>query len=239
MLFPIAFSDAVVAMAPSVSEMAERFRATVTVLHVVSLLPEYVHGPSLGNPCNSKERVRLVTAFSPALRELRAQQGRRLEAFSRTHSSDISHTERIEDGDPAAVIDWVAKCEETDLIMMPTSGLGRFRSLLLGSVSSKILYDTTCPVWASVHKPESVSALPLGYRSILCAVGMNPDEYMVLEAVSLFVQTYGARICLRHLQSISNEQDTEPVFQCLKQEFRLVCVAARNQIAPDVCVRIL
>jgi|SRR5665213_1619685 hypothetical protein len=46
-----------------------------------------------------------------------------LEGFAYTHFADIGHTERIEIGEPAAVIEWVAKCEGIDLIMMPTRSL--------------------------------------------------------------------------------------------------------------------
>ena len=235
-LFPIAFSEAAAAMASSVREMAQRFNAAVTVLNACNLAPEYISGPAPDAPCDSQERP---TFFSPALQEMRNQQERRLEEFARTHFSGIGHTERIEIGDPAAVIEWVAKCEGTDLIMMPTRGLGRFRRLLLGSVTSKVLHDITCPVWTSVHKSEPVSALPLGYRSILCAVVMNREEDIVFDVASLFVQVYGARICLLHIQSTSDEQGTEYISQSVKQAFKRVCVAGREQVVPDVCERIL
>ena len=108
-------------MAALVREMAERFKATVTVLHAVNLAPEYISGPPRDTPCDSKETA---IVFSPALQELRAQQEQRLKEFAGTHFSGIRHTERIEDGDPAMVIEWVVRCENTDLIMMPTRGLG-------------------------------------------------------------------------------------------------------------------
>jgi hypothetical protein len=122
-LFPIAFSEAAVAMASSVREMAQRFNASVTVLNACNLAPEYISGPALDAPCDLKERT---IFFSPALQEVRNQQERRLKEFVRTHFSGIGHTERIEIGDPAAVIEWVAKCEKTDLIMMPPEDWGGF-----------------------------------------------------------------------------------------------------------------
>jgi nucleotide-binding universal stress UspA family protein len=235
-LFPIAFSEAAAAMASSVREMAQRFNAAVTVLNACNLAPEYISGPAPDAPCDSQERP---TFFSPALEEMRNQQLRRLAEFARTHFSGIGHTERIEIGDPAAVIEWVAKCEGTDLIMMPTRGLGRLRRLLLGSVTSKVLHDITCPVWTSVHKSEPESALPLGYRSILCIAGMKREQPIVFDVASLFVQIYGARICLLLIQSTSDELVTENTSQSVKQAFERVCVAGRKQIALDVCARIL
>jgi nucleotide-binding universal stress UspA family protein len=235
-LFPIAFSEAAAAMASSVREMAQRFNATVTVLNACNLAPEYISGPALDAPCDSKERLIM---FSPALQEMRNQQERRLVEFARTHFAGIDHTERIEIGDSAAVIEWVAKCEDADLIMMPSRGVGRFRRLLLGSVTSKVLHDVTCPVWTRAHRSEPVSALPLRFRSILCVVGMHREEDIVFDAASLFVQIFGSRICFLHPQSISDDQDTEFISKSVKQTFDRVCVAARRQIATDVFVRIL
>jgi nucleotide-binding universal stress UspA family protein len=235
-LFPIAFSAAGASMAPLVREMAERFKATVTVLHAVNLAPEYISGPAPDTPCGSKEGVIL---FSPALQELRAQQEQRLNEFARTHFSGIRHTERIEDGEPAAVIEWVATCENTDLIMMPTRGLGKFARLLLGSVTSKVLHDIACPVWTSVHRPDPVPALPGGYHSILCAVGVNSDENHIFNAASLFAQAYGAKVSFLHIQSPSNEQDRQITAQTIKDRFDRAYLAGGGGVAADVSVRVL
>ena len=146
---------------------------------------------------------------------------------------------RTEIGDPAAVIEWIAKCDKTDLIMMPTRGPGRFRRLLLGSVTSKILHDISCPVWTSAHNPEPVSALSLGYRLILCAVRMNLEDDVVLDVASIFVQICAARICLLYAQSATDDRNPEYISQSVKQAFRRVCVARRIQVTPDVSVRIM
>lgn len=235
-LFPIAFSEPAAAIASSVREIARRFNARVTVLNAWNPAPEYISGPAPDAPCDSKERAIL---FSPTLQEVQNQQERRLEEFARAYFSGIDHTERIEIGDPATVIEWVAKCDESDLIMMPTRGRGWFCSMLRGSVTSRVLHNITCPVWTSAHKSEPVSTLTPGYRSILCAVGMNLEDDAVLDVACLFVQMYGARICLLHAQSTSDEQDTEYSSQSLKQAFMRGCVARRIHIAPDICVRIL
>jgi nucleotide-binding universal stress UspA family protein len=185
-LFPIAFSKAAESMGPPVRGMAERFNASVTVLNAFNPLPEYFQGPFPDGRCGPEGVPSLP--YSPALLELRDRQKERLERFSQSHFSGMNYSARIEDGDPAMVIEWVAKCEKADLIMMPTRGLGTFRSLLLGSVTSKILHDTSFPLWTSVHKPELASALPHGCRSILCAVGLNQGDDPAIKAAHLFVR---------------------------------------------------
>ncbi len=222
-------------MAPLVREMAERFKATVTVLHAVNLAPEYISGPAPDTPCDSKEGAIL---FSPALQEMRAQQEQRLNEFASAHFSGIRHTERIEDGEPAAVIEWVAKCESTDLIMMPTRGLGKFTRLLLGSVTAKVLHDLACPVWTSIHRPDAAQALLGGYRSVVCAIGVNPDDH-VFNAASLFAHTYRAKVSLLYIQSPSNEQDQQITAQSIKRRFDRAYLADGGGVAADVSVRVL
>ena len=109
-LFPIALSEAAIAMASSVREIAQRFNAVVTVLNACNLAPEYLNGPAPDAPCDSNEKPIL---FSPALQEMRNQQEWRLEEFARTHFSGIGHKARIEIGDPAAVIENHQRGERT------------------------------------------------------------------------------------------------------------------------------
>jgi nucleotide-binding universal stress UspA family protein len=146
---------------------------------------------------------------------------------------------RIEDGDPAKVIEWVAKCEKADLIMMPTRGLGRFRRLLLGSVTSKILHDTSLPLWTSVHKEELPSTLPHGFRSILCAVATNQGDDIVFKAARLFAGAYDARVCLLHIQAAPDVQDRQSPVQSLRHSFDRVCAGKGGRPAIDIRVRLL
>ena len=170
-LFPVDFSEASVAMTPSVKEMAQRFNATVTVLNVFDLVPDYVSEPSLSGPYHCRPAA---ISYTSDLQELRKRREQRLEEFSSKLLSSISPISRIEDGDAATVICWVARHENTDLIMMPTKGHGVFRSLLLGSITAKVLHDVSCPVLTSAHELDPALAAPRTYRSIICAVELNP-----------------------------------------------------------------
>jgi nucleotide-binding universal stress UspA family protein len=236
-LFPIAFSKAADSMASSVREIAERFNATITVLNAFNPLPEYFQGPLIDDPCSSKEEPALP--YSGPLLELRDLQRERLERFSQSHFSGMRYSVRIDDGDPAMVIEWVAKCEKTDLIMMPTRGLGRFRRLLLGSVTSKVLHDTSFPLWTSVHKPELPPSLPRECRSILCAVGMNQGDDIVFKAADLFAEAYDANVCLLHIQGSADVQDCEPPAELIRHSFERVCPGRGVRSAMNIHIRIL
>jgi nucleotide-binding universal stress UspA family protein len=235
-LFPIAFSKAAESMALSVRGMAERFNATVTVLNAFNPLPEYFQGPSVEDCSDPTGEPSLP--YSPELLELRDQQKERLQRFSQSHFSGMNCSARIEDGDPAMVIEWVAKCEKADLIMMPTRGLGKFRHLLLGSVTSKILHDTSFPLWTSVHKPELASALPLGCRSILCAVGLNQGDDAAFTTAHLFARTYDAPVCLLHIQAHAGVEDQQSLAQSIGLTFDEAGADNATRSSKEVRVRI-
>jgi nucleotide-binding universal stress UspA family protein len=57
----------------------------------------------------------------------------------------VTITEVLE-GPPADAILRVAEARNVDLIVMGARGLGSLGSLLLGSVSQKVLAHATCPV---------------------------------------------------------------------------------------------
>ena len=235
-LFPIVFCQTAAALASSVKEMAQRFNASVIVLNAFNPVPEYAYGPAPGTPCDSNESSIL---FSPALMELRNQQERRLEKFAHELLSGTHHTERIVDGDPVTVIEWVANCEDIDLVMMPTRGLGRFHRFMIASVTSKVLHDVACPVWTSIHAPEWAAASPSEIRLIVCATAMNPEETTVLETASLFVKAFGSNLCLLNVQPSSNRKGELCTPESLRHAFDRVCRAAGVGVSTDVCAQIL
>ena len=49
-------------------------------------------------------------------------------------------------GNPASIILDFCKNEKYDLIIMGNRGIGKVKEIILGSVSSKILHNSTCPV---------------------------------------------------------------------------------------------
>lgn len=49
-------------------------------------------------------------------------------------------------GNPASIILDFCKTGKYDLIIMGNRGIGKIKEIILGSVSSKILHNSTCPV---------------------------------------------------------------------------------------------
>jgi nucleotide-binding universal stress UspA family protein len=116
-LFPVDFSPRCYGAVPFVRALAARYKAAVTLVHVI----EATH-----------------------LKEETEQQ---LATFATQEFPLMSVTRMVEEGDPGACISELAQVWNADLIMMPTHGHGALRQQLLGSVTAKILHDCECAIW--------------------------------------------------------------------------------------------
>src|SRR5690242_7821708 len=136
-LFPVDFSDSCVGAAPFVDAMAKKFSARVTLLHVLEMPPPYF----------TDWYGFMAMVDVSAVREGRVNE---LNEFLKDRFHGPYVNREMLQGDPSQVISNYAQEQGIDLIMMPTHGFGTFRSLLLGSVTSKVLHDSACPVWTGV-----------------------------------------------------------------------------------------
>ncbi len=195
-LFPLDFSEHAVSIVPYVREMAQRFTAQITVLHSFDAIRDYNLAPVLAA---THESVHTPIPYTPAFQKLRDERQRRLEEFAAEQLAGTNYVVRIEDGDPALVIESVARDESADLLMMPTKGLGKFRSMLLGSITAKVLHDVSCPVFTSAHEPQVPAVQKGGYASLLCALELDPEGEVVLKAAAFLARTYGAKLYVVHV----------------------------------------
>jgi nucleotide-binding universal stress UspA family protein len=236
-LFPVDLSPAAVAMVPSVIEVAKRFDASVTVLNAFNLVHEYNLAPDFEFTGDAEPPA---IEYSPALQALRNQRGKQIEEFARAQFSGLRYSTRTVDGEPALVIDWAVQRENADLVMMPTKGLGKFRRLLMGSVTAKVLHDVSCPVFTSVHEPEpSASVPPDGFRSILCAVDLSSEAEGIFKAAAFLAHTYDARICLLHVDPSSNEKGEPPTALELTRSFEQADAADHAGAGGDLSLCVL
>jgi nucleotide-binding universal stress UspA family protein len=113
-------------------------------------------------------------------------------------------------GDPAMEIVRCAEREGVSLIMMPTHGAGGFRSLLLGSVSAKVLHDAPCPVWTNAHAEHVV---PARYpaQSVIAAVDLSVETGQVVRWASQFAAEQNAKLHVVHAIALEEEALNEAV----------------------------
>jgi nucleotide-binding universal stress UspA family protein len=182
-LFPVDFSEQTRAAAPYVASMARQFGAEVTLMSVMQPFWEPAGGM-------------LVPAGAPMfdLASLERNLDARLQGALTAELSGITVHRNAQLGDPAHSITQFARSEGIDLIMIPTHGMGRFRTLLLGSVAAKVLHDAECPVWTSAHATPSSS--PQEIRTVLCAIDGTPKGVPVMEWAAQMAQRTKAKLRL-------------------------------------------
>ena len=174
--------------------MAGSYNARLTLMHVVQL-PTETYG---------------VHAAWPALFDLTAMQAdaqERLNTFLESPSPDLKIGMIAEQGDPAIHITSYSEQNDVDLIMMSTHGYGKFRNLLLGSVTAKVLHDAKCPVWTSAHTEDPDLIHHLRCKNILCAVDLSAHSGALIRYGAELADRFKAELRLVHAVS---EADSYP-----------------------------
>ena len=212
-LFPFDFSAQGLQAAPFVRALAGRLKANVTVLAVVPPAFE-VMPASMG--VRAGEDVR---GWTDALQA-------RLDGALTGELAGVPVERVVDHGDPGFRIVDVAHQRGVDLIMMPTHGLGLFRSLLVGSATAKVLHDATCPVWTAAHtEQQRTGDLP---KTILCAVDGRPSSVELLKWAADFSTRVGASLKLLHVASSITDWPTLERERALQEQVRQT---ARDSIA--------
>lgn len=192
-LFPVDFSDRSRAVRPFVRSLVEQCNAKLTLLHVVHIPAACYSGFESGYP---------LIVDVPNLKENAKNQ---LTNFFETPG--LAFDQAISLGDPAFEITRFAESNAVDLIMLPTHGYGKFRSLLLGSVASKVLHDAHCAVWTAAHTEDPQLPAHCALRSILCAVDLSPETPDLIRRALDLSADFGAKLRLVHAATEPNARE--------------------------------
>ena len=187
-LFPFDFSERCHCVAPFAGALACRFGARLTLISVAQ--PFYYNAMGeAGQFIDVDEIVRglQLDLDNTLVDEFKNLKVTRIAAF----------------GDPAEVITDYAHTHGSGLIIMPTHGYGRFRTLLLGSVTAKVLHDAACPVWTDAHAQASAHS-PAQCSEILCAIDLTERSLRVMAYAAEFAETWGARLRLVYIVPASD-----------------------------------
>ena len=202
-LLPYDFSKQCTLVSPYVRSVACRFGAKVTLLGVV---------PTSWDT-RSPEMPVLTGVDAPEV-EMKAH----LEKAASGVFAGIPVEAATALGDAAFKIAQFARTNHVDLIMMPTHGLGTFRTMLIGSVTAKVLHDVLCPVWTAAHAEEQSS--PDVPRKILCAVDRTPEAFKVIKYAAEYSQKMGAALKLLHVVTPVSDLLSLPSERALQEEVR-------------------
>ena len=189
-LFPVDFSKSSIAMAAYVERAAALFQARVTLLHVFD--PDSHSGLEI--------YVRTPTEIADEHFEIAR---RELNGFLATRFPLSTSPRLLISGDPATQIAATAK-DGFDAIVLPTHA-GRFRRMLLGSTTAKVLDLADCPVVTGQHA-EEIAPRPLAHREWVCAVGLGEDSERVLRyAINLGAEA-GVQLRIIHAIAATDPQ---------------------------------
>jgi nucleotide-binding universal stress UspA family protein len=174
---------------PFIQSIAERFDAKLTLMHVIQIPTGWYGGIEAG--CS-------IVFDVPAMEESAKQE---MCAFFESPGGLAARAgveEVVQVGDPATEITKYAEQHPIDLIMMPTHGYGKFRSLLLGSVAAKVLHDATCPVWTATHTQDPRLPEHLGCKNIMGAVDLTPATVALIRRYVDLAGAFNAKLRLVH-----------------------------------------
>jgi nucleotide-binding universal stress UspA family protein len=173
-LFPVDFSEKCIGAARYVEAFAGRFEAELMLLHVVT---DGEH--TLANELFPMKKAQLESFLADELKYYSTQRICVL-------------------GDPAEEIVETANSWQPDLVMMPTFGVGRFRRLLLGSTTAKILHDLDCAVWTDVHSENAPPLEAISCRKIVCGIGLDERSRCILKWAAYLAGEYQAELAIVH-----------------------------------------
>ncbi len=183
-LFPVDLSDTCTAAVPWIERMARKFQAEITLLHVLEMPPAYF----------SDWSGYAAVIDMDAIRDARINE---VDAYLAGKFPGLQVRREVVEGDAAQVICHYANEHGSDLIMMPTHGYGVFRSLLLGSVTAKVLHDADCPVWTGVHV-EDTPAPSSDLVNLMCAVDLTEGSTRTMRFAAKLAQDFKAKLWLVH-----------------------------------------
>jgi len=186
-LIPVDFSDRCLRMMPYVSAIAQRYQAEVVLLHVVN--PVYtIPATGISGP-----------ALMPVPQWVFTEKTTELERFAVSELRDLPVRRLVYEGDPETQIAAFTHAESIQLMIMPTHGYGVFRRFLIGSVTSKILHDASCPVLTGVHTEAKAPLANVKLSNIVCAVDLTPHTENVLAWASRLARDFEARLSIVHV----------------------------------------
>jgi nucleotide-binding universal stress UspA family protein len=189
-LFPVDFSERSRAAVLGVRAVVERFHAALTLIHLVE-----VPATSYGTP-------EAPVMFDFPVDDMKKCAEQRLAEFAATEFGGVKVHILVGQGEPGYCIPELARMSKVDLIMMPTRGLGKFRAMLLGSVTAKVLHDATCAVWTEGHcedlDNEHVDWQDLHWQNIVVALDTNAEGLRLIRVAAQLEASFGCVIRLVH-----------------------------------------
>lgn len=174
-------------MMPYIKAIASRYRAKITLLHVVN--PIYAI-PETGIS---------VPALVPVPEWVFKEKSQQLEQFALSELRDLPVRRLVYEGDPEAQIAGFTRTEDVDLVVMPTHGYGVVRRYLIGSITAKVLDDVACPVLTEAQAGVPASLAKGKVSHIVCGIDLGSRSADTLAWASRLAGDFDAKLSLIHV----------------------------------------
>ena len=188
-LFPVEFHEASLRLIWVAADIVRRFHAQLVILHVVAPESYSARDWKKGRPLASGDLLgELVRYAEQDLRESvqPAVEGLPLRCI-------------VAQGDAASGIIEAARNESVDLIVMATRGNRGFYRHLIGSVTTKVMYETDCPVLTSAHLEKVDAHRELKLDRVLCGVTFSEHSLDVLKCAAQVAAEFQAKLTIAHV----------------------------------------
>ncbi len=186
-LFPVDFSERCRVARPFVRSLAQKFNSQITLLHALGVPHGFYGG---------------VDASYPIAVDWEAMKDDTIGQLNQFLELDDSFQQEVRSavvvGEAAAEIVDYALLNNIDLIMMPTHGYGPFRSMLLGSITAKVLHDCDCPVWTAAHTDTPSLPQHVKCENVMCAVDTGNDAVRLIQHAAEVAGSLHATLRLIH-----------------------------------------
>lgn len=186
-LFPVDFSTCCRHSVAYVARIAKQFGSEIVLLHAFDAYDPFGYGAASSTVVYGISEAALRQPREAALRD-----------FGSNTFAGLPVSRMVEIGEPADCITEFIERQDVDLVFMPTHGRGRFRRLLLGSVTAKVLHDAKCPVWTTAHSECLEDQYSERIQKMVCAVDLSPATTQIICAARDVAQQYGASVQLIH-----------------------------------------
>ncbi len=188
-LVPVDFSERSTHAAEHAVVLSNRFQSKVVLVHVIPPAP-FEYAAFDGGAYTGM-------AVHPE-REIQENVERRLCTLAQNLRGAQPLETKTLIGDPAKEIERLVEELPVDLLVMPTHGYGPFRRFILGSMTTKVLHDVSCPVFTGAHIPEVTPINPEPYKRIACAIDLGPHSEAVLRWAWDFALAYEEDLTVIH-----------------------------------------
>jgi nucleotide-binding universal stress UspA family protein len=191
-LVPVDFSEPSVQAARYARDLGAKFSAELTLLHV---LPPLRFEYAMAKPAGDR--------FGDLLAARHGDVERALDELAGQISGEQVSREVVE-GDAAEQIIRCAHNGGYDAVVMSTRGAGPLRRwLLVGSVTSKVLYGAECPVISCSCFDDRFAPVPP--RHVVCAIDLGPQSERALRFSADVAKMFEAGLTVVHAATVPGD----------------------------------